>query len=61
MRIREELSTIGFYDRVMYCKADFRTAIGHLRLQRFMGPTDLSFEITSLMTDFFDQVRIFQK
>lgn len=55
-RIREELLTINAHDRKAICKIDFERAVNHLKRQKFMAPSDLSSEISSITIDFFNQV-----
>lgn len=47
------------HDRKSFCKVDFERAVNHLKRQKFMAPSDLSSEISSITIDFFNQVRIF--
>ena len=49
------------HDRKSFCKVDFERAVNHLKRQKFMAPSDLSSEISSITIDFFNQVRIFSR
>jgi hypothetical protein len=57
-RIRDELLTMNAHDRKSFCKVDFERAVNYLKRQKFMTPSDLSSEISSITIDFFNQVRI---